>query len=108
MSCVVCLTARANVERVSSCSALLCRGCLLAFLDKGKERCVVCVSRYQPSAIVNACLFGLRGSADDSSNPAKPYIKLAVAFSNAGSPRCAMRVLSIAHTHTHTHTHTQQ
>ena len=95
MTCVICLTA-ANAERVCSCAALACRGCLLALLDHGKERCVVCGSRFHPSAVVNACLSGLEGPASDGSDPAKAYVKLAVAYSTAGDPRCALRSLAIA------------
>ena len=82
MTCGICLTA-ANAERVCSCAALACRGCLLALLDHGKERCVVCSSRFHPSAVVSASLSGLEGPASDGSDPAKGYVKLAVAYSTA-------------------------
>ena len=95
MTCVICLTA-ANTELVCSCAALACRGCLLALLDHGKERCVVCGSRLHPSAVVDACLSRLEGPASDGSDPAKAYVKLAIAYSTAGDPRCALRSLAIA------------
>ena len=95
MTCVICFTA-ANAERVCSCAALACRGYLLALLDHGKERCVVCGSRFHPSAVVNACLSGLEGPASDESDPATAYVNLAVAYSTAGDPRCALRSLAIA------------
>ena len=151
MSCIICLSS-AEARRVCSCSARACRGCLLSLLDRGRQRCVVCMhargrvagrpvlpschmsvtlrcqnlselfvlaygvpscpailpyggwragrawvcgSRYQPSAVVRACSFGVR-NADAGADPAKQYAKLAVAYSNAGSPRRALRWLAIA------------
>ena len=92
MNCVICLTAP-NADSVCGCSALVCRACLLSLLDHGRERCVVCGSRFTPSAVVKACLLGLDGSAGQDP---KAYIKLAVAHSAAGDPRCALRSLAIA------------
>ena len=92
MNCVICLTAQ-NADSVCGCSALVCRVCLLALLDHGRERCVICGSRFTPSAVVKACLLGLEGPVGQD---AKAYIKLAVAYSSAGDPRCALRSLAIA------------
>ena len=92
MNCVICLTAP-NADSVCGCSALVCRACLLSLLDHGRERCVVCGSRFTPSAVVQACLLGLEGPVGQD---AKAYIKLAVAYSSAGDPRCALRSLAIA------------
>ena len=92
MNCVICLTAP-NADSVCGCSALVCRVCLLSLLDHGRERCVVCGSRFTPSAVVKACLLGLEGPVGQD---AKAYIKLAVAYSSAGDPRCALRSLAIA------------
>ena len=93
MSCIICLTS-ANAERACSCTALACRGCLLEILDRGKERCVVCGSRWHPQAVVHACLSGLEGPT--ASQDAKAYVKLAVAYSAAEDPRRALRSLAIA------------
>ena len=92
MNCVICLTAP-NADSVCGCSALVCRACLLSLLDHGRERCVICGSRFIPSFVVNACLLGLEGPVGQD---AKAYIKLAVAYSSAGDPRCALRSLAIA------------
>jgi len=92
MNCVICLTAP-NADSVCGCSALVCRACLLSLLDHGRERCVVCGSRFTPSAVVQACLLGLEGPVGQDANA---YIKLAVAYSSAGDPRCALRSLAIA------------
>ena len=94
MSCVICLNS-VDAERVCCCSALACRCCLLALLDHGRERCAVCGSRFQPAAVVRACLFGLAGPADGS-DPAKVYVKLAMAYLAAEEPRRALRSLAIA------------
>ena len=93
MSCIICLTS-ANAERACSCTALACRGCLLEILDRGKERCVVCGSRWHPQAVVNACVSGLEGPT--TNQDAKAYVKLAVACSAAEDPRRALRSLAIA------------
>ena len=93
MSCIICLTS-ANAERACSCAALACRGCLLEILDRGKERCVVCGSRWHPQAVVDACVSGLEGPT--ASQDAKAYVKLAVACSAAEDPRSALRSLAIA------------
>ena len=93
MTCVVCLDAAASAERVCSCSALACRVCLLALLDHGRERCAVCGSRFQPSAILNACLLGVEASPAD---PAKAHLKLAMAYAGAGDPLRALNSLAIA------------
>jgi hypothetical protein len=71
----------------------------MELLDRGRDRCVVCGSRFHSSAIVKACLFGLQISADLGGDPAKPYVKLAVAYSNAGRPRRALRSLATAQQH---------
>ena len=94
MSCIICLTS-ANAERACSCTALACRGCLLEILDRGKERCVVCGSRWHPLAVVHACLSGLEGPTTNQ-DQAKAYVKLAVAYSAAEDPRRALRSLAIA------------
>ena len=93
MTCVVCLDATACAERVCSCSALACRVCLLALLDHGRERCAVCGSRFQPSAILNACLLGVEASPAD---PAKAHLKLGMAYAGAGDPLRALNSLAIA------------
>ena len=59
---------------------------------------MVCGSRYQPSAVVRACLFGIHHT-DAGDDPAKQYAKLAIAYSNAGKPRRALRTLAIATHH---------
>ena len=92
MNCVICLTAP-NADSVCGCSALVCCACLLSLLDHGRERCVICGSRFIPSFVVNACLSGLDGPAGQD---AKAYVKLAVAYSSAGDPRCALRSLAVA------------
>ena len=71
----------------------------MELLDRGKDRCVVCGSRFIPSAVVTACLFGLQSSAHLGGDQAKAYVKLAVAYSNAGRPRRALRSLAIAQHH---------
>ena len=92
MNCVICLTSP-DADSALFCLALVCRVCLLSLLDHGRERCVVCGSRFTPSAVVKACLLGLDGSAGQDP---KAYIQLAVAHSSAGDPRCALRSLAIA------------
>ena len=97
MSCVICLNASAHARRACSCSAKLCRGCLMELLNHGRQRCVVCGSRFRPSAVVRACLFGLQNA--DGGDLAKRYVKLAIAYSGAGKPRLALRTLVIAQHH---------
>ena len=95
MNCIICLSTSTNARPVCSCSSRVCRRCFLGLLDRGRQRCVVCGSRYQPSSVVRACLFGVQ-NADVADDPAKSYAKLAVAYSNAGRPRRALRSLAIA------------
>jgi hypothetical protein len=59
---------------------------------------VVCGGRFIPSAVVRACLHGLQ-SLEGGEDQTKAYVKLAVAYSNAGKPRRALRSLAIAQHH---------
>ena len=95
VDCVICLAAQ-DADRVCHCSAMVCRGCLSSLIDRGRTRCAVCGSRYQPSAVVKACLFGLDEPASSQQCPAKAYIKLGLAYSAARRPRSALRALSVA------------
>ena len=71
----------------------------MELLDRGKDRCVICGSRFIPSAIVTACLFGLQSAAHLGGDLTKAHVNLAIAYSNAGSPRRALRCLAIAQHH---------
>ena len=96
--CVICLDASAGARCVCGCSARACPACLLGLLDRGKDRCVVCGGRFIPAVVVRACQHGLR-SSEGRADQTKGHIKLAVAFSNAGKPRRALRSLEVAQRH---------
>ena len=99
MSCIICLNASADARRSCSCSAKVCRGCLMELLNRGKQRCVTCGSRFRHSAIVAACRFDLQNDAEGGDSLAKRYVKLAIAYSGAGKPRLALRNLALAQHH---------
>ena len=98
-SCVICLDASTDARRScsSACTARTCSACLIALLDRGKQRCVVCGSCFLHSAVVRACEFSLQKA--DGADLAKRYVKLAIAYSGAGKPRLALRMLVIAQRH---------
>ena len=60
---------------------------------------MVCGGRFSPSAVVKACQHGLAQSSDRGGDQTKAYVNLAVAYSNAGKPRRALRSLAIAQHH---------
>ena len=98
MSCAICLAPSSDARRVcSSCTARACGGCLMELLDRGKQRCVGCGTRFRPSAVVRACELRLQNA--DGGDLAKIYVKLAIAYSGAGKPRLALRTLAIAQHH---------
>ena len=49
MRCVICLESSPNARRSCGCSARTCAACLLALLDRGADRCVVCGPPCMPS-----------------------------------------------------------
>ena len=98
-SCVICLSTSADARRSCNCSARVCPACLLALLDRGANRCVVCGSNFEPLAVVRACLHNVQTCGVSSGDLAKAHGKLAVAYSTAGRPRHALRSLAIAHLH---------
>ena len=108
MSCVICLDASADARRSCSCSARTCPACLLALLDRGINRCVVCGSHFEILAVVNACLHNAQICADSGGDLAKAHGKLAVAYSTAGRPRDALRSLAIAQLHVEPNTRWEQ
>ena len=99
MSCIICLSTSADAGHACTCSARICPACLLAQLDRGLNRCVVCGSNFEPLAVVRACLHNLQNCGVSSGELAKAHGKLAVAYSIAGRPRQALRSLAIAHLH---------
>lgn len=99
MCCIICLVASADAGQVCSCSARVCPPCLLALLDHGRDRCVQCGSCFEPLSVVKACLLSVRLCVTDGSDLARPYLKLAVAYSRAGRPRRARHSLEIAQNH---------
>ena len=98
MSCVICLST-GDAHRSCSCSARLCPVCLLALLDRGVNRCVVCGSNFEHLAVVRACLRNVQNCALGGGDLSKAHGKLAVAYSAAGRPRRALRSLAIAQLH---------
>ena len=101
MSCVICLVSSPDARHSCCCSARTCPACLLALLDRGADRCVVCGSRFRPLSVVRACLHGVHNCAVDSSDlaKAKAHGKLAVAYSSAGRHEDALQSLAIAQGH---------
>ena len=95
MSCVICLDASAKARRVCGCSARVCLRCLMALLDRGRDRCVLCGSRFRSNAVVKACRQALE-NVDNDRDRAGRHVKLAVAYSMTGLPRRALRHLAIA------------
>ena len=55
----------------------------------------MCGGRFIPASVVRACQHGLQ-SSEGREDQTKAYVKLAVAYSNAGKPRRALRSLAIA------------
>ena len=95
MRCVICLTDPADA--VCICSACVCPACLVKLLDRGRNRCAVCGSRFQPSAVVKACSLAVKNA--EGGNLTKAHGKLAVAYSTAGRPLHALCSLEIALRH---------
>ena len=98
---MICLVSSADARHSCGCSARTCPPCLLALLDRGADRCVVCGSRFRPLSVVRACLHGVQSRAADSSEltKAKAHGKLAVAYSSAGRHQDALQSLAIAQSH---------
>ena len=59
----------------------------------------MCGSRFDPLAVVRACLHGVQACALVGKDPAKAHGKLAIAYSSAGRHRHALRSLVIAQRH---------
>ena len=96
MRCVICLEASADARRrVCGCSARVCHRCLMELLDRGRDNCPVCGSRFRSSAIARACRLALK-NVDNDHDRARGYLKLAIAYSNAGWPRRSLRALAKA------------
>ena len=95
MHCVICLDASADARRVCGCSARVCRRCLVELLDRGKDKCVACGTRWRAPAVVNACRQALE-NVDDDHDRARRYMKLAAAYSTAGRPRKSLHMLAKA------------
>ena len=104
MSCVICLST-GDAHRSCGCSAGLCPVCLLALLDRGVNRCVVCGSNFEALAVVRACLRNAQNCVVGGGDLAKAHGKLAAAYSNAGLPRKALRSLAVAQLHAEPNSH---